>query len=223
MRTIGYTRVSTDEQARSGISLETQRAKVEAYCQLNDLELVGILEDAGKSGKDLNREGMQQLLSMIKSRSVDAVVTYKLDRISRRVIDTLGVMELIEKSRIAFHSIVDQVNTKTATGRFVMNVMASMAQMERDLISERTRDALRMKVAKKERVGHVRYGYTLAADRKTLIENPREQEAIRLIAELHGKKYTLRAICRELADRGYQPIGKAWHAKTVMAILRRAA
>ena len=85
MKAIGYIRVSTEEQAREGISLENQRGKIEAYCQLNDLELTGILEDAGKSGKDLNREVIQALVAIVKAHSFDAVVVYKLDRLSRRV------------------------------------------------------------------------------------------------------------------------------------------
>jgi DNA invertase Pin-like site-specific DNA recombinase len=133
IKAIGYIRVSTDEQAREGISLENQRAKIEAYCQLNDLELVEILEDAGKSGKDLNREGMQALMDRIRARSVDAVIVYKLDRLSRRVRDTLSLMDLIEKRSVAFHSITEKIDTKTAMGKFFLNIMASMNQWERVL------------------------------------------------------------------------------------------
>ena len=74
MKAIGYVRVSTDEQAREGISLENQKAKITAYCELNDLSLTEIIEDAGKSGKDLNREGIQALIDLVKGRKVDAVV-----------------------------------------------------------------------------------------------------------------------------------------------------
>jgi DNA invertase Pin-like site-specific DNA recombinase len=133
MKAIGYIRVSTDEQAREGVSLENQKAKIEAYCQLNDLELVGILEDAGKSGKDLNREGMQALMDRIRGRSIDAVIVYKLDRLSRRVKDTLSLMDLIEKHSVAFHSITEKIDTKTAMGKFFLNIMASMNQWERVL------------------------------------------------------------------------------------------
>jgi site-specific DNA recombinase len=222
MGTIGYVRVSTDEQAREGISLESQRAKIAAYCNLNDLELTEIIEDAGKSGKDLNREGIQSLVGEIKARRIDAVVVYKLDRLSRKVRDTLSLMDLIEKKSVAFHSITERIDTKSAMGKFFLNVMASMNQWERDTISERTRDALSVKIARCERVGSVRYGYNLDPDGKTLIEKPKEQEAIQLIKHLKNKGYSLRNICRELTDRGYRPLGKQWYAKTVMNILRRA-
>jgi site-specific DNA recombinase len=117
MKTIGYVRVSTDEQAREGISLEAQKAKITAYCELNDLELIGIIEDAGKSGKDLNREGIQSLLENIRGRQIEAVVVYKLDRLSRRVKDTLTLMDLIEKRSVAFHSITEKIDKGERAGQ----------------------------------------------------------------------------------------------------------
>lgn len=223
MKAIGYIRVSTDEQAREGISLDNQKAKIAAYCELNDLELVEIIEDAGKSGKDLNREGIQSLLERIKGRQIDAVVVYKLDRLSRRVKDTLTLMDLIEKKSVAFHSITERIDTKSAMGKFFLNIMASMNQWERDTISERTRDALHHKIDKGERAGQIPYGWTLDTDGKTLLENAREQEAIMLIKDLKGKGYSYRAICRELETEGHKPTGKVWHAKTIGSILKRAA
>jgi DNA invertase Pin-like site-specific DNA recombinase len=221
-KAIGYVRVSTEEQAREGISLENQHTKIRAYCELNDLELTEVLEDAGKSGKDLNRAGLQDLLEKMKRRDIDALVVYKLDRLSRRVVDTLRLMELIEKRRVTFHSITEKVDTRTAMGKFFLNMMASLNQMERDLISERTRDALRLKIVKNERAGQVPYGWRLAPDGKTLLANVREQKAIALVKDLHGKGYSFRAICHELEKEGYESVGRAWHPQTVKNILRRA-
>ncbi|HQM80504.1 MAG TPA: recombinase family protein [Syntrophorhabdaceae bacterium] len=223
MKAMGYVRVSTDEQAREGISLDNQKAKIESYCALHDLELIGIVEDPGKSGKDLNREGMRELVDHIKGRQVNAVIVYKLDRLSRKVIDTLNLIELMRRHNIEFHSITDNIDTKTAMGKFFLNVMASLAQMERDLISERTKDALQHKIDRNERAGQIPYGWTLSPDRKTLLPNPKEQKAIALIRDLHNKGYSYRAICRELDKKGHKPVGKVWHAKTIGSILKRAA
>ncbi len=104
-----------------------------------------------------------------------------------------------------------------------MNIMASMNQWERDTISERTRDALHVKIVNHERAGQLPYGYSLADDGVTLLDNPREQAAIGLILSLHGRGYSLRAICRELMQSGYQPAGTQWHAKSVSRILKRVA
>ena len=82
----------------------------------------------------------------MKGHGIDAVVVYKLDRLSRRVRDTLSLMDLIEKKSVAFHSITEKIDTKSAMGKFFLNIMASMNQWERDTIAERTRDALRLKI-----------------------------------------------------------------------------
>jgi DNA invertase Pin-like site-specific DNA recombinase len=223
MKGIGYVRVSTLEQAREGISLEHQRAKIKSYCVLHDIELVGIIEDAGKSGKNLNREGICALMEQIKNRQINAVIVYKMDRLSRRVIDTLNLIELMKKHDIEFHAITDAIDTKTATGKFVLNIMASLAQMERDLISERTKDALSMKIAKHERVGSVRYGFNLGADGKTLVEDSEQQKAIKTMHDLHRNGCSYRTICAELGEQGFAPMGQKWHAKTVMSVLKRTA
>jgi DNA invertase Pin-like site-specific DNA recombinase len=108
-------------------------------------------------------------------------------------------------------------------GKFFLNIMASMSQWERDTISERTRDALHLKIVKNERAGQVPYGWTLADDGKTLLKNEKEQRAIALIRELHAKGYSFRAICRELENKGHESAGRKWHPQTVKNILRRAA
>jgi site-specific DNA recombinase len=223
MIAIGYIRVSTEEQAKEGISLENQRAKIQAYCRLHDFELDDIIEDAGKSGKDLNREGVQAIIKRIQDREIDAVIVYKLDRLSRRVIDTLNLIDLMKKHKVVFHSITDSIDTKTAMGKFFLNIMASLAQMERDLISERTKDALRHKISRNERAGQIPYGWSLAEDGKNLVTNVEEQNAIRLIKNLHGEGYNYSAICRELTKQGHQPLGSYWYAQSIKNILKRAA
>jgi DNA invertase Pin-like site-specific DNA recombinase len=132
-------------------------------------------------------------------------------------------MELIEKKNITFHSITERIDTKTAMGKFFLNIMASMNQWERDTISERTRDALHLKIVKNERAGQVPYGWRLAQDGKTLLANAKEQKAILLIKELRAKGYSFRAICQDLDKRGYESAGRTWHPQTVKNILRRAA
>jgi DNA invertase Pin-like site-specific DNA recombinase len=219
-KAIGYTRVSTSEQALEGISLDNQSAKIKAYCDLNDIELVSIIEDAGKSGKNLNREGMRELLPIIRSKSVDTLIVYKLDRLSRRVLDTLNIIEALEKAGITFHSLNERIDTSTAMGRFFLNITASLAQMERDQISERTKDALQMKISNNERAGQIPFGYRLAEDGNTLLPVPEEQKVIVAIKELHSQGMGYRAICRELEAIGQ---GKKWHPQTVKNILKRAA
>ncbi len=94
-------------------------------------------------------------MGKVKGKSIDAVVVYKLDRLSRKVIDTLTLIDTIEKAGVTFHSLNEKIDTSTAMGRFFLNITESLAQMERDLISERTKDALQMKTANNERAGQI--------------------------------------------------------------------
>ena len=103
MKAIGYIRVSTEEQAATGISLDAQRAKIEAYATLKDLELVGIVEDAGKSAKDLKRPGVQQVLDMARRKAVDAVIIIKLDRMFRCTVDALNTAQDFDRRGAALH------------------------------------------------------------------------------------------------------------------------
>jgi len=162
-------------------------------------------------------------MGKIKSKAVDAVIVYKLDRLSRKVIDTLTLIETIEKAGVTFHSLNEKIDTGTAMGRFFLNITASLAQMERDLISERTKDALQMKISRNERAGQIPYGWKLAEGNSAMIRDDREQAAIKRMKSLHAEGCTLRGICRDLEAEGYQPKGSKWHPKTINSILKKAA
>lgn len=195
------------------------REKRSRPISLNDMNLIDTITDEGLSAKNLNREGMQTLVSHVKHGKIDAVIVYKLDRLSRSVKDTISLVELFERYTVAFHSIVDHIDTKTATGCFFLHIMSSLAQMERELIGERTSYALSHKIGKGERVGHVPFGYVLHNDGKTLLEDPREQMAIALIGTLHKEGFTYRAVCKVLEAKGYVAKEGTWHPQKVKNIL----
>ena len=109
MKTIGYVRVSTEEQAKHGISLDMQRAKIKAYAALEDMELIEIVADEGISGCNLKaRPGIQRILEMVKSRQIKEVVVYKLDRLARNTIEALQVAKLMDRNGVALHSITEK-------------------------------------------------------------------------------------------------------------------
>jgi len=97
MSAIGYARVSTEDQAKEGVSLDNQKSKIKAYCQLKDLELREIVEDAGLSAKNLRRPGVQKVLRLARRKEIDAVVVYKLDRIFRSTVDALETTKAFDK------------------------------------------------------------------------------------------------------------------------------
>jgi site-specific DNA recombinase len=140
---LGHIRVSTGEQAQEGISLEMQAAKIRAYCELNDLALTEIIEDAGISAKNMTgRPGFQKALAAVFSGQADELVVYKLDRAFRSTRDALDVAEALNKKAKGLHSITEKLDTTSAIGEFFFTLMASLAQMERKLIGERTAAAL---------------------------------------------------------------------------------
>jgi DNA invertase Pin-like site-specific DNA recombinase len=204
MKAIGYIRVSTEDQAREGVSLDNQKTKIRAYCELKEMELVGIIEDAGISAKNLNRPGVQRVLDMARRKEVDAVIVYKLDRMFRSTVDALETTKLFAKWGVSFHSIHETLDTQSAMGKFFFTLIAALAEMERGIIGERTRAALKHKRAKNEKTGRdVPFGFDLSPT-GFLAPNLAEQRAICLISDLRLKGYALRAICRELEREGYK-------------------
>ncbi|MGO9116826.1 MAG: recombinase family protein [Desulfomonilaceae bacterium] len=224
MKTMGYVRVSTEEQSREGISLEMQTAKIRQYAELNDLELVEIVQDAGLSGKSVaGRPGIQKVLSMVKSREVQAVVCYKLDRLARNTIECLEMAKLMDKAGVALHSISEKLDTQSALGKFFFTLTASLAEMERGIISERTAAALAQKRANGEKTGGDRpFGYQVQDGR--LIPDIAEQRAIRRIVELRQERFSLRQIVRVLREEGVRNRKGSPFCKTqVERVLRREA
>ncbi|MBF0343927.1 MAG: recombinase family protein [Nitrospirae bacterium] len=224
MKAIGYIRVSTTGQANEGVSLDNQMAKIRAYCELKDIELVEVIEDAGISGAKSTRDGYQRVLSLCGNGEIGAVIVFSISRFTRSTKDLLEFVDTyVIKKRITLHSLSESLDTSTPTGRFMLKVMGAMNELEREQIGERTKSALQYKISRNERAGQIPYGWSLSENGNTLVENPKEQEAIKLIAVLKEKGYTLRAICIELTKKGYTPVGKTWHPQSIARILRRAA
>ena len=225
MTAIGYVRVSTEDQAKEGVSLDNQKSKIEAYCQLKDLELLEIIEDAGISAKNLKRPGVQKVLGMARKKQVDAIVVYKLDRIFRSTVDALETTKMFDKWGVSFHSIEETLDTQSAMGRFFFTLTAALAEMERRIIGERTKAALSHKRSRNEKTGgDVPYGYDLTPA-GILIENDDEQRVIKTIRRLKRDGYSLRKICRELEKEGHltKRGNTVWQPSTISKILSRGS
>ena len=198
---IGYIRVSTEGQAQDGVSLDAQRAKIEAWCSLNDYPLAAVHVDAGISGKSAdNRPGLQAALQDCRKGS--ALVVYSLSRLARSTKDTIGISERLAKTGADLVSLSEKIDTTTAAGKMVFRMLAVLAEFERDQISERTTTAMQYKKTQGERVGAIPYGYDLAADGTNLLPNPVEQDVITQAKELHIGGMSLRKIAAELDRRG---------------------
>ena len=174
-KAVCYIRVSTEEQARGGVSLAAQEEKLLAYCKLNDLEPVAMIREEGVSGaKPLAaRPGGEELLHLVAKKQACQVVALKLDRLFRDAADALNQTKAWDKAGVALH-LVDMggqaLNTASAMGRFFLNVMAGFAELERNLIAERTELALSHKKAHLVAYAPTPYGYNRVGD--NLTENP---------------------------------------------------
>lgn len=226
MKVVGYVRVSTESQAVDGVSLEAQRAKIEAWAVANGAELVAVHVDAGLSGKRAdNRPGLQAALhDVCKCRGV--LVVYSLSRMSRSTRDTLEIAERLQKSGAELVSLSEKIDTTGAAGRMVFGMLAVLSQFERDVISERTRGALAHKRSKGQRVSRkIPYGWQLLADGQTVVESPEEQEVLKIIAELRDAGVSMRRIAEELTGRGVptREGSPRWSHSTVQRVLDRKA
>jgi len=221
-RAVGYIRVSTRDQADNGHSLDAQRAKIEAYATLHGLDLSATIMDEGQSAKSLDRPGMERLLTMIRRRDVGCVVVAKLDRITRSVRDLGELIELFEKHGVEFASVNDHIDTGTASGRLVLNVMASVSQWEREAIGERTAEALAHVRSQGKRVSRwAEYGYRFDED-GGCVEVSGEQEAIRLMVRLRSDGATLREFGERLEARGFlSRTGRRLAPSVIRAALNR--
>jgi DNA invertase Pin-like site-specific DNA recombinase len=200
MKAIGYIRVSTEEQAKHGVSLDMQRSKIAAYADLEDMNLVDIIADEGISGCNIKgRPGIQRALAMVKSGQVKAVIVYKLDRLARNTIEALQVAKLMDRNGVALHSITEKLDTKSAMGRFFFTLMASIAEMERGIISERISAAMSRKREKKEPCSNnPPFGYQIVENR--LVPDIQENKVINRIAELRRAGHTVWGI-REILEK----------------------
>lgn len=187
-RVVGYGRVSTHEQAASGAGMAAQRQAVEAACAARGWTLVTFHEDAGASGKSLrDRPGLDAALDEVAAGEVDGIVVAKLDRLSRSLPDAHGLIHRALRESWALVALDLGVDTSTASGRLVANVIASVAEWEREAIGERTRAALAARKAQGIKLGRPR---RVAPD---VVERIKSQRA---------DGWSLRAICDGLMSEG---------------------
>lgn len=206
---IGYIRVSTEEQANSGLGLDAQRSKIADEIQRRGWTLVDVAADEGLSAKLMsNRPALLSALERIENAEAETLMVSKLDRLSRSVHDFTGLVD--RSKRLGWSLVVLDlgVDTSTPAGAMMANVMASFAQFERELIGQRTSDALQAK----RRGGAVLGRPDRASD-----------VAVTTIVELHVAGRSLREIADELMDRAIPTAqgGDVWRASAVASVLRR--
>ena len=220
---VGYVRVSTGRQAREGVSLEAQTARIEAWCAAHGATLLGMHEDAGISGgKTRNRPGLDAALKMA-TRHKAALVVYSLSRLARSTRDAITLSDTLSKAGADLVSLTERIDTTSAAGKMVFRLLAVLAEFERDLVSERTSAALaHLKAQGRKLGGPVPYGYALSPCGKRLAPCPHEQAALALMRDLRQRGHSLRQIAQALPAAGFLPrTANRWHVQTLASLLRR--
>ena len=237
MLTVAYCRVSTDEQAEEGFSIEGQADKLRAYSALRDLGEVHVVTDPGLSGKNLNRSGLQQVLAAVEAGHVSHVLVWRLDRLSRNLGDLIMLADKFGELGVALHSVSENLDLSSASGRMFYNILGTFAQYFREQLSENVKMGNERAIKEGRHINRPKTGYDLVGGE--LIPNVdavRVQECFRLrgqnfsyraIEERTGLKYSLvsailnsRVYLGEVPHNGqwfpgiHQPIitDEEWHA-----------
>ena len=214
-----YTRKSTEEGLEQEFnSLDAQRESAELYIGSQSSEgwvfLPERYDDGGYTGGNMERPALRRLLADIDAGMIDCVVVYKVDRLSRSLIDFARIMETFEKRRVSFVSVTQQFNTTSSMGRLMLNVLLSFAQFEREIISERTRDKIAATRRKgKWSGGRPLLGYDIerSAGGSRLVVNEDQAERVRQIFRLYLELGSLIPVASELNTRGWST--KRWMTK----------
>jgi len=225
-KALAYIRVSTEEQATHGLSIPAQKEAINAYAQMRGLQIIEFIVDAGVSGgRPLGaRPGGRKLLALLAEGRASHVVSLRLDRLFRSASDCLATVEDWTKRGFVLHLLDvsgNSLDTSSAAGKFMLTILAAVAEMERNLIAERIRNVLGWKRKNGKVFGHEPYGF--ARDGDDLIPVEAEQRALELILELRARGYSLRKIARTLEARGIPTKrGGKWAPATVRKLLARA-
>lgn len=220
-RVAAYLRVSTDMQARSGLGLADQRAKVLAMATVKGWPEPVIYMDEGISGTKESRQrpALARMMDAAARGEIDAIIINSIDRLARKARLMLELSDELKRYGVTLVSCKESVDTTTPAGQMVLTVLAAMAQFERDLISQRTRDALAEHSRRDgESGGRLPYGY--ARDGKALRVIREQARLVRLIFALRASGATLRAIATEMNRHRYPaPQSAHWHHSSVAAVL----
>lgn len=218
MKLLGYCRVSTEQQARYGVSLAVQEEKLRAYASFVEAELVDVVVDRGFSGRKADRPGKNSAIRRILDGEADALVVYAIDRLSRSTVDLLWTVQTLLKAEKGFVSCREQLDSTTPHGRFTLTILAALAEMESELIGERTAAAMHRLKLEGRAVGRCPFGRRVEKGR--FVEVPRLMEIVNRIVGLREMGQSYRRIAKVLNEEGVETAGKGarWYASSVRSV-----
>lgn len=218
IKLLGYARVSTEEQARYGVSLAVQEDKLRAYAAFVGAELVDLVVDRGFSGRKADRPGKMSAVQRVLDGEADVLVVYAIDRLSRSTVDLLWTVQMLLKAERGFVSCREQLDSTTPHGRFTLTILGALAEMESELISERTTAVMHRLKLEGRAVGRCPFGRTVENGR--FVEIPEKMEVVNQILGLRDMGQSYRRIAEILSAEGVEPAGggKCWYASSVRSV-----
>jgi site-specific DNA recombinase len=225
MRTIAlYCRVSTDEQAREGVSLDEQQERLKAYCRAMGWNSESILFiDDGYSAKNMERPQLTKLINDVKKGIISKVMVTKLDRMSRKLLDLLQLIDLFGDHEVSFISISESFDTTTPSGRLTLQVLGAVAEFERERIRERVLDNMFHAANSGKWLTQSPYGYDLVD--KVLVINDTESEIVRRVYDLYiNQGFGYYTIAKKLNEEGVSSkFNKEWSIRSIKLMLTNPA
>ncbi|PED44857.1 recombinase family protein [Bacillus cereus] len=221
--TVGiYIRVSTEEQVRDGFSISAQREKLKAYCIAQDWDSFKFYVDEGVSAKDTNRPQLNIMLDHIKKGLINTILVYRLDRLTRSVMDLYKLLDTFDRYNCAFKSATEVYDTSTAMGRMFITIVAALAQWERENLGERVRMGQLEKARQGEYSAKAPFGFDKNDDSKLVINDIESKVVLDMVRKIE-EGYSIRQLANHL-DGYIKPIrGYKWHIRTILDILSNHA
>src|ERR1700722_7060207 len=204
-----YTRKSTEEGlAQEFNTLDAQRESAQAYIQSQVhagwTALAERYDDGGYTGANLDRPALRKLLVDVEAGRVDAVVIYKIDRLSRSLLDFARLMEVFERHKVSLVSVTQPLNTTSSLGRLTLNILLSFAEFERTMIADRTRDKMGAARRKGKWLGGMPVlGYDIAEAGGRLVVNPAEADRLKSIFALYLQHPSVASALAEMQARNW--------------------
>jgi site-specific DNA recombinase len=229
MAVVGYVRVSTEKQ---DVSLEAQEAQIRAMAVVKGWALSEVVIDRDQFSGDMDRPGLQRVIEMIKGKQVGAVIIAKLDRLTRSTRDVIHMIDLFNKKKVTLVSLAESLDTKSSMGRFFVRMIASLAELERETIGDRTRTGMGHLKTLSMPVGPAPYGWRAQksnrhvplSDKLPLVEDPAEQAVLRQARALRDEGMSLREIATWLNAAGHETRkGTPWRFQYVARLVGRHA
>ena len=219
-RIAAYIRVSTDEQADKGNSLNEQQERLSSYCRAMGWAQPEFFIDDGYSAKDLNRPAIQRLLQAVCENKFDIILTTKLDRLSRNLLDLLQMIKFLQDHNCNYVSASENFDTSTAVGRMTLQLLGTFAEFERERISERVRDNM-LSLARNTSRALTKpcYGYDVIDGQYIINEN--EAYFVKMMFDLAEQGHGYRMIAKILNEHGATTkAGKPWDQVNVKRLMR---